>query len=153
MLWRGADGLLRGLAGGLERSSGSGVDDAKFVADFFDFALQSADGGVAGAVEGLELGGDVVAVDGEFVGNGDKLSEERPSGNEKQRGEGKDDEQGGRGTRKTKTLEQGDDGGEEKCEQDGDSKRKEKDFGEVEDCDRKYSDGDEPELRQKACGR
>jgi len=152
MFRRSADGLLRGFAGGLKGSGGGGVYDAELVADLFEFALQAADGGVAGAVECLELGGDVVAVDGEFVGDDDELGEEYPRGNEEECGECADDEQGRGRAWETEALEEGHDRGEQEREENGDSKGQEKDFGEKEDGDGEYGNGDKPELRQKACG-
>lgn len=149
----GADGLLGGLAGGLESRGSGGVHDAEFVADLFEFALEMSEGGVAGAVEGVELEGDVVAVCGEVVGDGDELGEDGPRGQDEKRGERKDDEQCGGRPRKTEALEKRDDRGENEGEEDGDSERKEKDFGEIEYGYGKYGNGDEPKLRQKTCSR
>ena len=47
----GADGFLLQLFRGLEGGGGGGVDDAEFVAEFLEFTLRTADGGVVGSVE------------------------------------------------------------------------------------------------------
>ena len=151
MFWCGADGLLRGLGGGLESSGGGGVDDAEFVGDLFEFVLKATDGGVAGAMECFELGGDVVALGGEVVGDSNELGEDGPGSNDEEQGEGKDDDECGRGARKSEALELGNDGSEEECEEDGDSQGEEEDLSKIEDCDGEDGDGDEPELRQKTC--
>ena len=126
---RGADGLLSGFAGRLESGGGSRVDDAEFIAEFLECALDAADGGVAGAMESVELLGDVVAIDGKFVGDGDELGKECPRGDEEERGEGKDNENGGGRTREPDAFEESDDRGEEEGEKDCDSERQEQDLG------------------------
>ncbi|MGA7244902.1 MAG: hypothetical protein WBX19_17065 [Terracidiphilus sp.] len=73
MLGGGADGVTVSQAG-LRNGSG-GVGDAEFVADVFEFSLGAAEGRVAGTVESLHLRRDVVAVDGQVVGDGDELGE------------------------------------------------------------------------------
>ena len=136
----------------MESGSGGRVDDAEFVAELFDLVLEAANRGVAGTMEGFELGGDVVTVDGEVVGDGDKLGEKGPGSDEEERGEPEDDNERSGWARQAEALELGDDGREQESEEDGNSKRKKKDLGEVKDGDGEYGDGEEPELRQKACG-
>jgi len=97
-------------------------------------------------VEGLHSLRDVAAVGGQVVGDGDELSKERQRGNEEEGSECKDDAKGGDGTREPKAFEEGDDGGEEKSEEDGKSKGKREDFCEIEDGDAENRDGGEPEL-------
>jgi hypothetical protein len=75
MFGRGANGLLRGLVGRLKGGCGGLVYDSELVADLFELALSTSKGGVAGSMEGIELGCDVVAVGGEVVGDRDKLRE------------------------------------------------------------------------------
>ncbi len=146
----GADGLGFGLGGG--RDGSGGVGDAEFVADSLDFVLRATVGGVAGAVEGLHFLGDVAAVGGQVVGDGDQLGEEGPGGNHQESGEGEDYAEGGDGTGEAKAFEQGDDRGEKEGEEDGESQGEQEDFGEVQDGDGENRDGNEPELRQHACG-
>jgi len=136
----------------LQSGGGGGVDDAEFLADLLDFALGTADGGVAGAMKGIELGRDVVAVNGQVVGDGDELAEECPGGDEKERGEGEDDEYSSDRSGEAKAFKQGHDGRKQKREEDGKAERQKQDFGEIEDGNGKYGDGDEPELRQQTCG-
>ena len=51
-----------------------------------------------------------------FVGDGDKLGEKAPCGNQEESGEGKDDAEGGDGARDAKAFEERDDRGKEECE-------------------------------------
>lgn len=51
-----------------------------------------------------------------FVGDGDKLGEKAPCGNQEESGEGKDDARGGDGARDAKAFEERDDRGKEECE-------------------------------------
>jgi len=153
MLGSRSDGFLCGLAGRLKSGGGGGVDNAEFVGDLFEFLLKAADGGVAGSVEGFELGGDVVAVGGKVVGDSNELGEKNPGGDEEERGKTEDDDEGCGGTREAEALlEKRDDGSEEESEEDGDAEGEEEDFGEKENSDSEYGNGDEPELRQKSCG-
>jgi len=149
----GAYGLFLNFFWRLEGGGCGGVDDAEFVADLFEFGLNAADGGVAGAVEGVELEGYVLAVGGEVVGNGDELGEDGPCGDEEERGESEDDDEGGGGARETKTLfEKSHHWSKKEGEEDGDAEGEEENLGEIKDSDGKYSNGEKPELRQKACG-
>jgi hypothetical protein len=103
-------------------------------------------------VQPVEFEGDVVAVSREVVGDGDELGKESPSGYKEERGESKNDNESSGWAREADTLKPGDDGCEQKSEEDSNSKRKKKNLGEVKDGDSEYGDGQEPELRQKACG-
>jgi hypothetical protein len=103
-------------------------------------------------VDGLHFLRNVVAVCGQVVGDGYELGEEAPGGDEEDRGEGEDDQQGGHGSRKAKSFEQGDNGGEQEGEEDGECKGQQEDFGEIQDGDGQDRNCDEPELRKDACG-
>jgi len=149
---RRADGLLLNFFRALESGGGGGVDDAEFVRELFQFVLDVADGGVAGAVESVELEGDVVAISGEVVGDGDELGEKGPCGDEEERGESEDDDEGRGGTRQAEAFKLSNDRSEKEGEEDGDAKGEQENFGEIEDGDGEYGDGEEPELRQKSCG-
>ena len=61
-------------------------------------------------------------------------------------------QQGGDGAREAKAFEECDDGCEEEGEEDGESEGEQEDFGEVEDRDGENRDGNQPKLRQHACG-
>jgi hypothetical protein len=136
----------------LESGSGCGVDDAELVGDFIKFVLETAYGGIAWAMEGFELCGDVVAIDREVVGDGDELGEESPGGDEEESRESEDDDEGCSGAWEAEALELSDYGSEEEREKDCYSERKKEDLREVQDSDGEYGDGEEPEVRQKACG-
>jgi len=152
MLRRGANWLFLNFFRRLKGGRGGGIDDAELVREFFQFILDTTDGGVAGAMESFEFCGDVVAVDGEIVGDGDELGEDGPGRDEEERGESEDDDEGCGGTRETEAFKLTDDGSEKECEKDGDPEREEKNLGEIQDSDGKYGDGEEPKLRQQACG-
>lgn len=152
MLWTGADGFLSGLVWRLEGGGGGVVDDAELVADLLEFALGASEGGVAGAMKSVELGGNVVAVNGEVVGDGDELSEDRPSSDKEQGSKGDDDGESSEWARKTEALKESHNGGQEERKEDGYAEREKENFGQIKDRNGKNDDGEQPELGQEACG-
>ena len=143
-------GLSVGLA--RRRDGPGGVGDAEFFADLLDFSLRAAVGGVAGAVEGAHFLRNVVAVRGDIVGDGDELCEETPGCDTEEAGKDEDHGHGGDGAWNAKAFDAGDNRGEQEGEEDGESQGEQENFGEIENRDGQNRDGNEPELREKACG-